>query len=215
MAVFSLCSSTNKICPPITETQGWRVCPGDICQTDLPPGSGVSRTSRNYPWAALPNSASGPAAENWIWVQWSRGVVKAAGDAGLAGLWTPDDHLFLDPACSGQTTPAGNRQSISFQSCCWCLWLSTNWPGITHRQFCADHGWVLCWLKWLQSMGNNYWKPTITPLFVMAELMIQIMSSSAPLGIKSLLCVDEQTPHWTFLLLSLVFLNSKAMNSKL
>ena len=46
--------------------------------------------------AALPGSASGPAAGNQIWVQRSRGVVKAAGDAGLAGLWSLDW-----PACSG------------------------------------------------------------------------------------------------------------------
>lgn len=76
--------------------------------------SGLSRASSNRPWAALPNSASGPAAGNWIWVLWSRGVVKAAEDAGLAGLWTLDDHLCLDPACSGWATSAGSGQIIAF-----------------------------------------------------------------------------------------------------
>ena len=100
---------------------GLKVCPGDVCQMDSPLGSlvlsgvsGVSRASRNCPWAAFLVSVSGPAAGNWIWVQWSRGVVKAAGGARLTGLWTPDNHLLLDPACSGWTTPAGSGQSITF-----------------------------------------------------------------------------------------------------
>lgn len=56
----------------------------------MSPGGLVSAASRNRPEAAFPGSASGPAAVNQPAVQ---GVVKAAGGAGPARLWTLDDPL--------------------------------------------------------------------------------------------------------------------------
>lgn len=46
----------QKICQPTTENIGQRACPGDICQTDSPPGSlvsGVEEGVQEFPGATL------------------------------------------------------------------------------------------------------------------------------------------------------------------
>lgn len=145
--LIRLCCSTNKIClpPPPPKTQGWRVCPGNRCQMDSPPGSWVG--PRNCPWTALPDSASSPAAGNWIWVLWSQGVVKAAGVPNWLGcgpslLWMNhscrewSEHCLPKVAVGGCGSGPAGLGSLMGRFCC------------------TDHGWVLCSLEFIKMVAK-------------------------------------------------------------
>lgn len=83
---------------------------------------------------------------------------------------------WTQPALDEPPLQGVDKSSLSL-SCWWWLWLSACWPGITNGQGLLCRSWLGFVLpeliKMVAKCGNNYWKPTVKSLSVMAELMIQ------------------------------------------